>query len=244
MHQKGMKRDRKLMKKRLLWCAVALMLLAWMGYAVCSGAGYSASESAAAMMPGETAGGAAVFMPEEAQAGLVFYPGGLVDHAAYAPLMRALQDKGILCLLVEMPLDLAVLDMNAAEGLTALYPEIERWMIGGHSLGGAMAAAYAAAHPQEFDALLLLGAYAAEDLSGTEMAVLSVVGTEDGVLNREKYAQSMGHYPQRFMEVVLEGGCHAYFGDYGEQKGDGRATISRAEQIAATADAIERALHL
>lgn len=232
------------MKKRLYQCAAAIALIAIMGYAAFACAGYGASREAAAMMPGEKAGGAAVFMPEEIRAGLIFYPGGLVDHAAYAPLMQALRDRGILCLLVKMPLDLAVLDADAAKGLQALYPDVDMWMIGGHSLGGAMAAVYAAEHPQEFDALILLGAYAAEDLSGTEMTVLSVVGTEDGVLNREKYAQSMRNYPEQFVEVVLEGGCHAYFGDYGEQKGDGKATISREEQMRKTADAIEYMMNL
>lgn len=225
------------MKKGL---AVILLLGALVGSAglwvFC--AGYEASEAAAAMMPGETAGGAAVFMPDEIRAGLVFYPGGLVDHRAYAPLMEALRERGVLCLLAEMPLDLAVLDVNAADGLTALYPEVETWIIGGHSLGGAMAAAYAAEHAEAFDALLLLGAYSTADLSHTDLRVLSVYGTEDGVMNRENYQKSLAMYPDDFAEVVLEGGCHAFFGDYGEQKGDGTPRITREEQIEKTADAV------
>ena len=203
-----------------------------------SGIGYTASEEAAAMMPERTAGGAAVFMPEDIRAGLIFYPGGLVDHRAYAPLMQALCDRGILCLLAEMPLDLAVLDMNAADGLQALFPDVDMWIIGGHSLGGAMAASYAKKHAQAYDALLLLGAYSAEDLSGEGLCVLSVVGTEDGVLNREKYEASLAHYPAAFEEVILEGGCHAGFGDYGAQKGDGQPVMTRETQIQKTADAV------
>jgi len=226
------------MKRRFFVSAAVLLVFA----GICCGAlinmGYDADEAAAAMMPAETAGGAAVFMPENPRAGLVFYPGGLVDHRAYAPLMQALCDRGILCLLVGMPLDLAVLDINAAHGLTALYPAVEMWMIGGHSLGGAMAAAYAAEHTEEFDALILLGAYSSDDLSGTGLRVLSVVGTEDGVLNREKYAESMAHYPADFAEVILEGGCHAQFGDYGAQRGDGEPSMTRTEQIEKTADAV------
>ena len=201
-------------------------------------AGYSASEEAAAMMPGETAGGAAVFMPEDVCGGLIFYPGGLVDHRAYAPLMEALRERGILCLLAEMPLDLAVLDVDAADGLAALYPEVETWIIGGHSLGGAMAASYAAKHAEAFDALLLLGAYSAEDLSATDLRVLSIYGTEDGVLNREAYQNSLAYYPAGFTERILDGGCHAYFGDYGAQKGDGVPKITREEQIDKTAEAV------
>lgn len=223
--------------KRLLFAA-AFALAAVVCSAIFLNMGYDASEEARTMMPAETAGGAAVFMPEEIRAGLVFYPGGLVDHTAYAPLMRALESKGILCLLVDMPLDLAVLDMDAADGLTSMHPEVDMWMIGGHSLGGAMAASYAAKHPEAFSSLVLLGAYSAEDLSGTALNVLSVWGTEDGVLNRVKYEESRKNYPARFVEVILEGGCHANFGDYGAQKGDGIPVMTREEQIALTADAI------
>lgn len=229
------------MKKRiaavLLLCALCASAALWV---LC--AGYGASEAAAVMMPEETAGGAAVFMPEDVRAGLIFYPGGLVDHRAYAPLMQELCDRGILCLLAEMPLDLAVLDIDAADGLAALYPEVETWIIGGHSLGGAMAASYAAKHAEEFDALLLLGAYSSEDLSATGLRVLSIYGTEDGVLNREAYQKSVAYYPEDFTELILDGGCHAYFGDYGEQKGDGTPKITREEQIDKTAGAVSALL--
>lgn len=231
------------MKRRLVvWAAVPVLLAAICCCALMN-MGYDAGETAAAMMPAETAGGAAAFVPDEIRAGLIFYPGGLVDHAAYAPLMRELCSRGILCLLTQMPLDLAVLNVDAADGLRALYPDVEMWMIGGHSLGGAMAASYAAKHPEDFSALVLLGAYSQEELGHTDLRVLSVYGTEDGVLNREKYSQSLARYPADFEEVVLEGGCHAYFGDYGEQKGDGQARLAREEQIRMTADAIEHLLH-
>ena len=201
--------------------------------------GYDASPDALAAMQGSAHDGhAQVFEPEEVQAGLIFYPGGLVDHRAYAPLMQTLCDRGILCLLVEMPLDLAVLDMKAADGLQELYPQVDRWLIGGHSLGGAMAASYVADHAQAYEGLVLLGAYSTADLSRTELNVLSVYGTQDGVLNREKYEECRRHYPQSFAEVVIDGGCHAYFGDYGAQKGDGLPAVSREEQIRLTAEAI------
>jgi len=200
---------------------------------------YEASEAARFQMTeGAAHGRHTAFEPESIRAGLVFYPGGMVEHEAYAPLMQALCRRGVLCILVGMPMDLAVLDADAAEGIQEKYPQVERWMIGGHSLGGAMAAAYAADHPQEFDALLLLGAYSAEDLRHTDLAVLSVYGTHDGVLNRSKYEECKAHYPEAFEEFVIEGGCHAYFGDYGGQKGDGKPTISREMQMGVTASAV------
>ena len=225
------------MKKRLLSAAAMLVIIAVL--AVYLSNGYDASAGAQRMMEKSTdLGHAHAFVPKETRAGLIFYPGGKVDHAAYAPLMLALQERGILALLVEMPLDLAVLDMNAADGLQAMYPDVERWMIGGHSLGGAMAAGYVNKHAQDYEALVLLGAYSAADLSDTALSVLSIYGTQDGVLNRQKYEECRKNYPEGLREVVLEGGCHANFGDYGAQKGDGVPTISREEQLKRTADAI------
>ena len=84
------------------------------------------------------------FIPEDAETGLIFYPGGKVEYTAYAPLTRALADNGVLCVLVKMPLNLAVLDMNAADGIPEQYLQIKHWYIGGHSLGGSMAASHAA----------------------------------------------------------------------------------------------------
>lgn len=171
-------------------------------------------------------------------AGLIFYPGGKVEHTAYTPLMETLASEGILCVLVEMPFRLAVLDMNAAEGIPEAFPEVESWYMGGHSLGGSMAASYLASHTEDFDGLILLGSYSTADLSGSGLTVLSVYGSEDGVLNREKYAAYKPNLPEGFTETVIKGGNHAYFGAYGEQEGDGTATVTPAEQVRQTAEAI------
>ena len=171
-------------------------------------------------------------------AGLIFYPGGKVEHTAYTPLMEALASEGILCVLVEMPFRLAVLDVNAAEGIPADFPEVEHWYLGGHSLGGSMAASYLASHTEDFDGLILLGSYSTADLSGSGLSVLSVYGSEDGVMNREKYAEYKPNLPEGFTEIIIEGGNHAYFGAYGEQEGDGIATVTPAEQLERTVEAI------
>ena len=186
-----------------------------------------------------------VFEPEleTVTTGLIFYPGGKVEHTAYIPLMKALASEGIFGILVEMPFRLAVLDINAAEGLQEQYPEIENWYIGGHSLGGSMAAAYLEKHANEYEGLILLGSYSASDLSQTELEVLSVYGSEDTVLNREKYEAGKGNLPDDFVEVVLAGGCHAYFGMYGAQEGDGTPMITNEEQIARTVDEIIMHMH-
>jgi len=179
-----------------------------------------------------------VFEPEQASTGLIFYPGGKVEYTAYIPLMKALASEGILGVLVEMPFHLAVLDINAAEGIREQHPQVEHWYMGGHSLGGSMAASYLAEKADAFEGLILLGAYSAADLSETELSVLSIYGSEDRVMNGEKYEASKTNLPKDFSEVVLDGGCHAYFGMYGAQEGDGVPRISNEEQIERTTEEI------
>ena len=186
----------------------------------------------------QTDSGHFILAPEDASAGLIFYPGGKVEHTAYLPLMEALASRGILCVLVEMPFRLAVLDMDAAEGIPAQYPQIENWYIGGHSLGGSMAASYVSGCSGEYDGLVLLGSYSTADLSQSGLSVLSVYGSEDLVMNREKYDDYKENLPSDFLEIILEGGCHASFGMYGPQAGDGIPTLTPEEQILRTAEAI------
>lgn len=218
--------------------AAVILLVIMAGCAVYLGDYYAAAPEAFDAGMRVCDDGDLLWEPEGANAGLIFYPGGKVEHAAYAPLMGALADKGILCVLVEMPFRLAVFDVGAAEGIPEAYPQIERWYIGGHSLGGSMAANYLAGSPGAYEGLILLGSYAADDLSGTDLDVLSILGSEDRVLNREKYEQNKANLPDDFCEVVIDGGCHAYFGMYGPQDGDGTPTITNEEQITLTADAI------
>ena len=183
-------------------------------------------------------GGNVVFEPQGAKIGVIFYPGGKVEHNAYQPLMAALAREGVLCVLIKMPFNLAVFDINAADGIQEQYPEIEDWYIGGHSLGGSMAASYLAKHTEEYAGLILLGSYSTADLSDSDLEVISVYGSEDKVMNREKYGENKSNLPEDFTEAVIDGGCHAYFGNYGAQDGDGTPTVSNYEQIRLTVEHI------
>ena len=182
-----------------------------------------------------TADGIAILGPMDATKGLIFYPGGKVEYTAYQPLMSALSREGVLCILVEMPFNLAVLDMNAADGIREQYPQIKDWYMGGHSLGGSMAASYLEKNAEDYKGLILLGSYSTADLSQTDLDVLSVYGSEDQVMNRKKYEANKSNLPHDFTEIVIDGGCHAYFGMYGAQDGDGKPSVTNQEQIQATA---------
>lgn len=183
--------------------------------------------------------GVIAFEPwEEPVAGLIFYPGGKVEYTSYAPLMQFLADKGVLCLLVKMPFNLAVFGKNAAFGLQERYPQIERWYIGGHSLGGVMAASYVSEHSEDFEGLILLGAYSTADLSGTGLNVMSAYGSEDGIMNMKKYEKCRSNLPEDFSEYVIDNGNHANFGGYGDQTGDGVSNIDTNTQSSLTAEFI------
>lgn len=159
---------------------------------------------------------------------LIFYPGGKVEETAYAPLLHLLAENGIDVFLAKMPMRLAILDTNRAESIIKRY-DYQHWYIGGHSLGGACSTAYAAKHADSLDGVILLAAYPMKQLDDS-LNVLFIYGSEDGVLNRQKYADSKKYAPSDAMEYILEGGNHAQFGSYGIQNGDGIALISPVEQ--------------
>ena len=177
------------------------------------------------------------FVPENPKAGFIFYPGGKVEVDAYYPLMAECAKYDILSIAIEMPFNLAVFDINAAEGIREKYPEVEKWYIGGHSLGGSMAASYLGKHVNDFDGLILLGSYSTVDFSDTSLKVLSIYGEFDEVMNRKKYDKYRSNLPNP-IEYKIEGGNHAGFGMYGKQRGDGEATISSTEQIKETVEQI------
>ncbi len=162
--------------------------------------------------------------------GIVFYPGGKVDEKAYAPMLLELAQEGYEVYLVKMPAKLAIFGMNAAEDIFEEASHIEEWTMMGHSLGGAMAASFSASHDEEVEALVLLAAYSTENLNGLEIDVYSFYGSEDKVLNMEKYDTYRENLPENVVEEVIEGGNHANYAHYGAQEGDGEASITREEQ--------------
>lgn len=176
-----------------------------------------------------------VYSADNANSAFIFYPGGKVEYTAYEPLMISLANKGIMCVLIDMPFNLAIFDINAADGIQAQFPEINKWYIGGHSLGGSMAAMYLKENANLFDGLILLASYSTVDLADTKLDVISIYGSKDNILNMNKYNENKINLPNDFSELIIEGGCHAYFGMYGKQDGDGSPTITNEEQILKTA---------
>lgn len=184
------------------------------------------------------------FIPRSSQptAGLIIYPGGRVDWRSYAPLARAIAAEGFYVAIVPMPLSLAVLSPARAAEVIADRTEIQNWAVGGHSLGGAMAANFAYQNPGAVEGLVLWAAYPADsnDLSESGLKVISIYASLDGLATREKIDASRALLPPDTRWVEITGGNHAQFGSYGAQPGDGQAVISSEEQLrqvaAATAE--------
>lgn len=181
-----------------------------------------------------TVGDWLVFAPADAQptTGLVLYPGGRVDYRAYAPAAHQIAAQGYLVVIVRMPLNLAVFNPQAAGEVIAAYPAIQHWAVGGHSLGGAMAANFARRNLERIQGLVLWAAYPAsgDDLSTSGLAVVSIYGSEDGLATGDKIDASRSLLPPDTRWMLIPGGNHAQFGWYGEQAGDNPARISRPAQ--------------
>ena len=171
-----------------------------------------------------------VIYPENPNsAGFIFYPGGKVEESSYLPLLEKLSKNGLTCVLVKMPFRLAVLDINAADDIYLLFPEVKTWYIGGHSLGGAMASSYASSNQVKIKGLILLGSYIYGDFAPQN--ALTIYGSNDLILDKSKIS-----YTENIVEI--SGGNHSYFGNYGDQRGDGVASISQDEQQNITVEAI------
>jgi hypothetical protein len=174
-----------------------------------------------------------VFSPvDETETGLIFYPGGLVEPIAYAPILHKIAEKGVLVVITPMPLNLAILNTNAANAVIDDYPYISTWILAGHSLGGASATIYAENNPTRIDTLALWDSYPANsaDLSDNSITVLSIFGTKNNIPNTENFDDKKYLLPANTTFVGIEGANHAQFGDYGPQKGDVVASLSLTEQ--------------
>lgn len=166
---------------------------------------------------------------------MIFYPGAKVATDAYAPLMYKLAQQGMDCFLVDMPFHMAFFGINRAEEILENY-HYDSWYLGGHSLGGAMIASFAADHTDQVDGLLRLASYTTKDLSQTDLTAVTIYGSEDGVLNRTSLEKYRSLLPKNSLEKCLPGANHSGFANYGPQKGDGQAAITKEEQIDQTVE--------
>lgn len=165
------------------------------------------------------------------QTGLIYYPGAKVAPEAYSAMAHALALQGIPVVIVKMPFNFAIFDTNKALDVIDNLALNNKWAIGGHSLGGAMASELVYKFPDQFVALILFASYANKDLSSLTIKVLSIWGTEDAFVTEEKINDKKYLLPADTMYAKIEGGNHSQFGHYGFQKGDNDSRISADLQL-------------
>lgn len=157
---------------------------------------------------------------------IVFYPGAKVETTAYAPMLLKIAEEADVFLL-NTPLHMAIFDVNKADKIINNY-KYEEYFVAGHSMGGAVAGMYAANNLDKLKGVIFFAAYPTKSLQKENFSALSIYGTND--MNPEALQKGKEFYPKDYKEVIIEGGNHAQFGNYGIQKGDGNATISADEQ--------------
>ena len=224
--------------KMLLITSLSLAILLFGAFFIYASDYYRADEVANAVLQGEAVtrveGNFMMLSPTEpGDTAVIFYPGAKVEFNAYLPLLEKIkQTSNVTCILVKMPFNMAIFDANAADAIIDQFPDIENWYLAGHSMGGAMASDYASKHPDKVKGLILLGAYLYGDYPAEK--ALTVYGSfNTSVEEKINYSENI---------VVIEGGNHAQFGNYGKQKGDSDATISSEEQQNIAVEAISEFL--
>lgn len=195
---------------------------------------------------GETIG----FIPIEnkRKTGFIFYPGGMVDPKAYAPMARRLAENGFAVYIIKLPLGSAPLSgqetdvMDDTRQIMDTDPSIQRWVLGGHSRGAAIASRFASNHSDLFSGLILIGTSHPKDskfdLSKSGLLVMKIYATRDGLASLSEIEETSKFLPGDTIWIKIDGGNHSQFGYFGTLLGDGRAEISREEQQEVTISAI------
>ncbi|KAJ1567947.1 hypothetical protein HK096_008073 [Nowakowskiella sp. JEL0078] len=279
----------------ITFSVIVTIMTAFLLY-TCIGVGYAMPE-ALAMLKSDSVvqvdtsiNGWSIFYPTSSNSmtnssnltiGIIFYPGGKVDSRAYAPFcnnvvtqMITQKQQRVLCVIIPMPLNLAIFNINAAKSVqdyfspggiavSAKYPGltdyqnktmgISKWIIGGHSLGGAMACSYIGGtegtdsigkigstsvdSAGKIFGLLLLGSACSNDISTWSGNVTACLGSNDGLESPQVFLSQVKNVPSNIVVINITGGNHGQFGYYGDQPGDNKATISRQLQDAKVTNA-------
>lgn len=162
---------------------------------------------------------------------IVFYQGAKVEVKAYAPLLKTLAENNVAVYGIKCKFNFAFFNVDDFNKIYSNVNNGTRFYVMGHSLGGVMAGSAAKKYSDKCEGIILLASYLSSDISDTDLKVLSIYGSNDTVLKIDKYNDAKKYLPKSFIEHRINGGIHSYFASYGNQKGDGEATIIREEQI-------------
>lgn len=234
-------------KKRLILIVIlAIVLIAVAGFAYYVSDYYHADNTAlAALQPTDSytvnnTDDSITFTPtkNKSNTGIIIYPGGKVQAESYSVIASKLASEGYTAIIVKMPFNLAFFGADKADDVIADYPEIETWVIGGHSLGGVFASDYAVDNQDKIKGVIYLAAYPSSNASNATFKALSIRGSLDNLTTSEDIEKNKNKFPANTTFITINGGNHYNYGNYGVQAGDNNSTITREQQQEQTVNAI------
>jgi hypothetical protein len=226
-------------KKRLILFIVLAVLIVGVAYLAYYFSDYSHADSTAIAALSSTGyynvldnSNSITFTPtvNKSSVGIIFYPGAKVQPEAYSVLASKLATNGYTTIIVKMPFNFAIFGTNKADDVIAQHHEISTWVIGGHSLGGVSASDYAVNHQDKIKGVIYLAAYPNTNASNSTLKGLFIKGSLDGLVTSTQISDNLNKFPVNTTFIIIPGGNHANFGNYGVQAGDNHSTITKEEQ--------------
>ncbi|MGE6345726.1 alpha/beta hydrolase [Bacillus mycoides] len=225
--------------KIVLYSLLGILLMGSITFFVWSQFTYKPTKEALSLVDDKKDEDNIVFGQKDAKVGIIFYQGAKVEAEAYSYLGEALAKDGHFVVMPKLPLNLAILGINVVDSVIEKYPEVQKWYVAGHSMGGAMISKYAFQHEDKVDGIIFLGSYPAEDFSTKSLPMLSIYGEVDALATVEKIENNKKLMSKNATMHMIKGGNHANFGMYGEQKGDNASIITPKAQQDETVKVIE-----
>ncbi|MGZ7208337.1 MAG: alpha/beta hydrolase, partial [Methanobacterium sp.] len=234
-------------KKKIIGIIVlAVLLIGITGFAVYVSDYYHADSTALAAINSNSSytvnntDSSITFTPTgtKSTTGVIFYPGGKVQPEAYSVIASELATNGYTTIIVKMPFNLAFFGMNKADDVIAQHPEINSWVMMGHSLGGVFASDYAVNHQDKVKGVVYLASYPSANASNATFKALSIRGSLDALTTSQNIDENKNKFPANTTFITIEGGNHYNNGNYGVQAGDNNSTITREQQQEQTINAI------
>ncbi|HDR4733403.1 TPA: alpha/beta hydrolase [Bacillus cereus] len=225
--------------KITLYSLLGILLIVSISFFVWSQFTYKPTKEALSLVGDKKDENHIVFGEKDAKVGVIFYQGAKVEAEAYSYLGEALAKDGHFVVMPKLPLNLAILGINAVDSVMEQYPEVQKWYVAGHSMGGAMISKYAFQNEEKVDGIIFLGSYPADDFSTKSIPMLSIYGEVDALATVEKIENNKKLMSKNTTMHMIKGGNHAHFGMYGEQKGDNASLITPKAQRDETVKVIE-----
>ncbi|HFJ9445262.1 carboxymethylenebutenolidase [Bacillus thuringiensis] len=225
--------------KIVLYSLLGILLIGSISFFVWSQFSYKPTKEALSLVDDKKGEDYIVFGEKDAKIGVIFYQGAKVEAEAYSYLGEALAKDGYFVVMPKLPLNLAILGINEVDSVIEKYPEVQKWYVAGHSMGGAMISKYAFQHEEKVDGIIFLGSYPADDFSTKSIPMLSIYGEVDALATVEKIDNNKKLMSKNTTMHMIKGGNHAHFGMYGEQKGDNASLITPKAQRDETVKVME-----